>query len=107
MHILLRIVKIKTLHQYCKIARYKSAKQSILSWLKEMKQAQWKNVNELKFQYRNASIIGDKRIIFNIKGNAYRLIVDIEYQYKIIFIVWFGTHAEYDKINAKTIKYEA
>lgn len=63
-------------------------------------------MNELKAKYRNASIINSKRVVFNIKGNEYRLVVDIEYKLKIVFIVWFGTHKEYDTIDAKTISYE-
>lgn len=102
----MRIVKTKTLDRYCEDAKYRNAKPQILAWLVEIKQARWKNANELKSHYRNASVVGDKRVIFNIKGNDYRLIVDIEYKYKIVFIVWFGTHNEYDKIDVKTIKYE-
>jgi len=64
------------------------------------------NSSELKAKYRNASILSSKRVVFNIKGNDYRLITDIEYSCKIVFIVWFGTHEEYDKINVKTIDYE-
>jgi HTH-type transcriptional regulator/antitoxin HigA len=55
------------------------------------------NANELKSKYRNASVLSSKRVVFNIKGNDYRLIVDIEYRLKIVFVVWFGTHAEYNK----------
>ncbi|TKG91630.1 type II toxin-antitoxin system HigB family toxin [Puteibacter caeruleilacunae] len=72
----------------------------------EVKYSDWNNANELKAEYRNASIIGDKRVVFNIKGNDFRLIVDIEYRMKIVFIVWFGTHVEYDKIDVKRIRYE-
>ncbi|MEO9022985.1 MAG: type II toxin-antitoxin system HigB family toxin [Ginsengibacter sp.] len=68
--------------------------------------AGWKNSNELKAQFRNASVISGKKIVFNIHGNKYRLIVDIEFHLKIIFIVWIGTHAEYDKIDAKTVVYD-
>jgi mRNA interferase HigB len=57
-------------------------------------------------QYKNASIINSKRIVFNIKGNAYRLIVDVEYRLQIIFIVWVGTHKQYNEIDAKTIGYD-
>jgi hypothetical protein len=60
----------------------------------------------LKAKYGNASIISSKRVVFNLKGNDYRLIVDIEYRLKIVFIVWFGTHNEYDKIDARTVRYE-
>jgi len=59
----------------------------------------------LKKQYRNASIITSKRVVFNIKGNSYRLVVDVEYKLGIVFIVWLGTHKEYDNINMKEIKY--
>jgi mRNA interferase HigB len=59
----------------------------------------------MKLDYPSASVISGKRTVFNIKGDAYRLVVDIEYKIGIIFIVWFGTHGEYDKINVKTITY--
>ncbi len=102
----MRIVKEKTLAEYCKLSKYKHAKESIKAWIYEVKFSTWGNANELKSKYGNASIISSKRVVFNIKGNDYRLIVDIEYKLKIVFIVWFGTHAEYDKINATTINYE-
>lgn len=59
----------------------------------------------MKDQYRNASVINKKRVVFNIAGNKFRLIVDIEYRIKLVFIVWVGTHMEYDRINIKEIKY--
>ena len=61
------------------------------------------NPNELKKEYPSASILEDNRIVFNIKGNNYRLIVKINYEYKIIWIRFIGTHGEYDKINANKI----
>jgi mRNA interferase HigB len=67
--------------------------------------AVWNNPNELKALYRNASILNNKRVVFNIHGNSFRLIVDIEYRLKIVFVVWFGTHKQYDNIDAKTISY--
>jgi len=60
---------------------------------------------ELKQQFKSASIISNKRVVFNINGNKFRLIVDIEFRLKIVFIVWFGTHNEYDLIDVKTIEY--
>jgi mRNA interferase HigB len=81
------------------------AKQALLAWYEEAEAAQWTSPNELKLQYRSASILTDKRVIFNIHGNSYRLIVDIEYRLKIVFIVWFGTHKQYDKIDAKKVSY--
>jgi mRNA interferase HigB len=68
-----------------------------------MKQVSWKNPNEVKIQYKNASIVGDNRIVFNVSGNKYRLIVKVNYEAQWMFIRFVGTHKEYDKIDAKTI----
>ncbi|MFB6318874.1 type II toxin-antitoxin system HigB family toxin [Saccharicrinis sp. FJH54] len=102
----MRIIKEKTLTEYCRLSRYNQAEESIRSWIYEVRFSTWNNANELKLKYHNASIISSKRVVFNIKGNDFRLIVDIEYKLKIVFVVWFGTHAEYDKIDVKTISYE-
>ena len=99
----MRVIAIKTLKEY--ITEFRQAEQALLSWHEEAALALWNSPNELKVQYRNASILNEKRVVFNIHGNTYRLIVDIEYRLKIVFIVWFGTHKQYDKINAKTISY--
>src|ERR1035437_1249550 len=102
----MRIIKGKTLTEHCKLSKYKQAEESVKAWIYEVRFSTWENTNELKSKYGNASIISSKRVVFNIKGNDYRLIVDIEYKLKVVFIVWFGTHTEYDKIDAKTISYE-
>jgi len=57
----------------------------------------------LKQQYKNASIIGESRVVFNIKGNKYRLVVAIDYEFQVIFIRFIGTHKQYDKIEVKKI----
>ena len=102
----MRIIKEKTLFEYSKLSKYKAAKESLKAWIYEIKYSSWDNANELKSKFGNASIIGSKRVVFNIKGNNFRLVVDIEYKLKTVFIVWFGTHIEYDSIDAKTISYE-
>ncbi len=99
----MRVIAVKTLKDH--IEGFPKAEQALLSWHEEVISANWANPNELKAQYRNASVITDKRVIFNIHGNSYRLIVDIEYRLKIVFVVWFGTHKEYDKIDAKKVSY--
>jgi mRNA interferase HigB len=71
-----------------------------------METANFSNHNELKEKYPSASVINKKRVVFNINGNNYRLIVDVEYRIKLVFVVWFGTHSEYDEIDAETIEYE-
>lgn len=102
----MRIIKEKTLTDYCSSSKYKQAEEPLKAWIYEVRYSTWNNASELKLKYRNASIISSKRVVFNIKGNEYRLIVDIEYKLKIVFIVWLGTHEEYDKIDAKTVRYE-
>lgn len=100
----MRVIAVKTLKTYCE--NYPQAKQPLLSWCEEVESASWNSPNELKVQYRNASVLSSKRVVFNIHGNSYRLIIDIEYRLKIVFIVWFGTHSEYDRIDAKKIGYD-
>lgn len=82
---------------------YADSEAFLRSWYHDAKNANWKNSNELKQQYKNASIVGEGRVIFNIKGNLYRLVVAIDYELQIIFVWFVGTHNEYDKIDAKTI----
>ena len=76
------------------------------SWYEAAAQAQWKNSAEVKAQYASASILNAERVVFNIKGNDYRLIVAIDYHYKILLIKWRGTHKEYDKIDALKVNYD-
>jgi len=76
------------------------------SWYEAAAQAQWKNSAEVKAQYSSASILSAERVVFNIKGNDYRLIVAIDYHYKILLIKWLGTHKEYDKIDALKVNYD-
>ena len=99
----MRVIAVKTLKDWYQ--KYPKAKQALLSWYDEATSSDWSNPNELKTHYRNASILSEKRVIFNIHGNSFRLIVDIEYRLKIVFIVWFGTHKDYDQLDAKTISY--
>ena len=99
----MRVIAVKTLKEYAQT--FQQAEQALLSWYEEAAIAQWNNPNELKAQYRSASVLTNKRVVFNIHGNSYRLIVDIEYRLKIVFVVWFGTHKQYDKIDAKTVSY--
>jgi mRNA interferase HigB len=99
----MRVIAVKTLKLYAK--KKKEAEQSLFAWYEEACKVSWKNHHDLKKQMGNASVISDKRVVFNIHGNKYRLIVDIEYRLQIIFIVWTGTHNEYDKIDAKKVVY--
>lgn len=99
----MRIIAFKALKEFFEKPEYADSEISLRAWFHDVKTAEWKNSNELKKQYKNASIIGDGRIVFNIKGNDYRLVVAIDYEYQVIFIRFIGTHKQYDKIDAKTI----
>ena len=101
----MRIVKEKTLHEKCKKGRYKNAESAIRSWIYEVRYSEWNNAAELKANFKHASIINSKRAVFNIRGNEYRLIADIEYRFKTVYIIWFGTHNEYSKIDVERISY--
>ncbi|GGH29221.1 toxin RelE [Dyadobacter endophyticus] len=98
------IITRRTLLKYCNL--YSAAADALKEWYKELVTADLKNFNELKALYANASIIGDNRIVLNVLGNHYRLIVRIMFDYKAIQIKWFGTHSEYDRVDAKTIKHK-
>ena len=100
----MRVFASSTLRKYWE--NELNAEQPLKAWLSTAEKAQWSNHNELKKQFGKASIINSKRVVFDIHGNKYRLIVDLEYIKKLIFIVWVGTHAEYDKIKVEDAKYK-
>jgi mRNA interferase HigB len=97
----MRIIAKSTLREFWK--SHPDAKESLLAWYREVKKADWSKPAEIKVKYRNASIIGDNRVVFNIKGNSYRLVVHINYPYRIIRVRFVGTHAEYNKVNAEEV----
>jgi len=99
----MRIIAFRTLREFWENPEYADSETSLRSWYHDAKNSDWKNSNELKQQYKHASIVGEGRVVFNIKGNTYRLVVLIDYEFKVIFIRFIGTHKQYDKIDAKTI----
>ena len=99
----MRIIAFRTIKEFFEKPEYSDSEVSLRAWYYDVKAADWKNPNELKSQYKNASIVGDGRVVFNIKGNDYRLVVAIDYEFQVIFVRFIGTHKQYDKINAKTI----
>ena len=99
----MRIIAFRTLREFWEKPEYADSETSLRSWYHDAKNSTWKNSNELKQQYRNASIIGDGRVVFNINGNTYRLVIAIDYEFQVIFVRFIGTHKQYDKIDAKTI----
>jgi mRNA interferase HigB len=99
----MRIIAFRTIREFYEKPEYADSETSLRAWYHDAKTAEWKSSNELKQQYKNASVVGDSRVVFNIKGNSYRLVVAIDYEFQVIFIRFIGTHKEYDKINVKTI----
>ena len=87
------------------IDKYPLAKTPLLAWYNEFSKQNFYTFNELKTVYGNASIVANNRVIFNIKGNDYRLIVSVNFMQLASYIIWFGTHKEYDKINAATVEF--
>ena len=83
--------------------KHSDCQQTLKSWFQETSNVEWKNHNELKNDYPNASVLKNNRVVFNIKGNNYRLVIKINYDYQMIWIRFIGTHAEYDKIDATEI----
>lgn len=99
----MRIIAFRTIREFFEKPEYSDSEVSLRAWYHDAKIADWKNSNELKRQYKNASIVGEGRVVFNIKSNDYRLVVAIDYEFQVIFIRFIGTHKQYDKIDAKTI----
>jgi len=97
----MRIIAKSTLRAFYE--EYYEAKSSLEAWHYEVLKASWSNPNEIKQMYRNASIVGDNKVVFNICGNKYRLIVKINYTASIVFVKFIGTHKEYDKINIEEL----
>lgn len=97
----LRVIAKKILRDFWEI--HADCEQQLKSWFQEANKAEWKNPNEIKLDYPSASVLNDNRVVFNIKGNNYRLIVKLNYEYQMIWIRFIGTHAAYDTINANEI----
>lgn len=96
-----RIVSKKTLKDYYN--KHKETKSQLEAWYYEAKNSNWNNPVEIKEKFRTASIIGDNKVVFNIKGNKYRLVTKINYRMKTVYIKFIGTHKEYDKINVEDL----
>lgn len=96
-----RIIAKSSLREYWE--KHSDSEQYLKTWYETAKNADWKSPNDIKRTYINASILKEGRVVFNIKGNSYRLIVKFNYEKQWAFIRFVGTHAEYDKINAQII----
>ncbi len=97
----MRIISKKKLKDFWEI--HSDAEQQLRAWYIKTKQAQWSAPTDVKTDYRNASFTANNRVVFNIKGNRYRLVVAINYNFGVVYIRFVGTHKEYDKIDVTTV----
>lgn len=98
----MRVVALSTLRDFWEKPEYEDSKGALDAWYREAKQSEWASPVDIKAQYRNASILKGGRVVFNIAGNKYRLIVSINFITQVVFIKFIGTHNQYDRINAET-----
>lgn len=97
----MRVIAVSTLRAFWK--QHPEAEQPLKAWYEEASHAHWTQPSDIKDQYRSASILKNRRVVFNIKGNDYRLIVAVAYQLQIVYVKFIGTHKEYDAVDAETI----
>ena len=97
----MRFIAFKTLHLFWE--QHPDAQQALQAWYRDAKRATWNTPADIKNVYRNASIVGNNRVVFNIRGNQYRLMVAINYAQGMVYIRFIGSHQDYDKIDAATV----
>lgn len=99
----MRVIAKKRLKDFWESPGHGDSEQPLRAWYRIAKHAVWKTPNDIKRQFRSASIVGNNRVVFNIAGNKYRLVVSINYDYRIIYVRFIGTHKQYDRIKAKEV----
>lgn len=99
----MRILSKAVLKHFWEQQEYRDSESALKAWYDEAKHANWQNSHDIKAKYRSASFVGNNRVVFNIHGNKYRLIVAINYKFSMVYIRFVGTHKQYDKIDAKDI----
>jgi mRNA interferase HigB len=104
-----RVIARRTLVQFVESLKrqqdQKAVKGALDAWFHEAQRAKWRNSAQVKRDYGTASIVSRDRVVFNIKGNDYRLVTAIDYRRQIVFIKWIGPHRDYDKIDARRVQY--
>lgn len=99
----MRIIARKTLRKFWEKREYADAEQPLKAWFREAAKGDWATPAEIKAAYRTASIVADKRVVFNIAGNKYRLVVKVNYPYRVMYIRFVGTHHQYDAIDVTEV----
>jgi mRNA interferase HigB len=97
----MRVIAVSTLRTFWK--RHPDAEQPLRAWFEEATNASWSQPSDIKERYRSASILKNRRVVFNIRGNDYRLVVAIAYKLQVVYVKFVGTHKEYDAVDAETV----
>ena len=96
----MRIIARRTLREFWDQRSHRDAEHPLRAWFAEARRAAWRTPTDIKAAYRNASFVGNDRVVFNVGGNKYRLVVAVKYSAQLVFVRFVGTHADYDKIDA-------
>jgi len=100
----MRVIAVSTLKAFwTHRPAYRDAEGPTLAWYREVLKADWSSPGDVKRQFGSASILQDGRVVFNIAGNKYRIVAWINYPYRVLYVRFIGTHAQYDRIDAQTI----
>jgi mRNA interferase HigB len=97
----MRVIALRTLCAFWEL--HPDSEPALHAWCHDVKQVTWRTPADIKSVYRNASFVGNNRVVFNVKGNDYRLVVAVQYQLGIVYIRFVGTHQDYDRVNAATV----
>lgn len=98
----MRLIALKTLRDFW--TAHPDVEQALRAWADEVRQAEWSQPTDIKERYASASVLKDRRVVFNVKGNQYRVVVAIAYQFRAVYVKFVGTHAEYDQIEADNVE---
>jgi mRNA interferase HigB len=99
----MRVIAKSTLVRFWCQSDYRDAEGALQSWYDEAVKANWMTPQDIKAHYKNVSICGNNRVVFNIAGNKYRLVVEMQYRAGIVWVKFIGTHAQYDQINVENV----
>ena len=98
------VIALKNIRDFC--LRHADASAALTAWTQEALTASWKTPHDIRHRYGNAGFLGHNRVVFNIKGNDYRLVVAVAYRFEAVYVKFIGTHAQYDAIDAETVEME-
>jgi mRNA interferase HigB len=100
----MRVIALRTIKQFIESKpEHADAREAALAWYRQVLRAEWATPADVKREIRSSSILKDGRVVFNIAGNKYRIVVWINFPYKVVYVRFIGTHAQYDRIDAQTV----